>query len=342
MTLVLKDFKHLKKYSKLVERRLLMDLWELIYKHMFKMLDIKARNDENVLIDALNRGEIFYVDGGFKAKKQFSNAVASELIRLGAKYDSYTHSFVISKDLLSPQVNEVIQNNLLRAQTKLNLINDFLADIQLNLDQIIETMIFDNEIETIVNDVGEQVERNVRKIHIISPELTDQQKREIAADYTYNMQYYIKKWASDRIPLMRKKVQQAILDGYREDQVQEMLEKEYNVGKKKAKFLAHNETSIMLAALKKSMYTEMGFTEFIWQTILDGRERLLHKQLHGKIFAFDSPPIIDERTGQTGLPGQTYNCRCNLIPIKRDSVFFDKSDFEAKDYKDIMKYGPNE
>lgn len=339
-TIVLKDFKHLEAYSKLIRDRLMADLWQLIYKPMFKILGIKAENAENVLIDALNRGDIFYVGNGFKAKKRFSNAVSNELIRLGAKYDKFTHTFLIDKNLLSVDIVKCIENSLLRAQTKLNMINAFLADIELNLNQIIETMIFDTEVIEILDDVGNQVQQNVRKINVISPELTEQQKQQIASDYTYNMQYYIKKWAVERIPEMRMKVQKAILEGYRPDQVQQMLEKEYGIGKNKAKFLAQNETSIMLSSLKKSMYTEMGFTEFVWQTVLDGRERVLHHKYNGKIFSFDSPPVIDERTGQIGLPGQTYNCRCNLIPIKRDSVFFEQS--QTKDYEEVMKYGPNE
>ena len=325
-------------------------MWDMIYKHLFKILDIKpnikAKNDSDVIIDALNKGDIFYVDNGFKAKRSFSNAISQELIKLGAKYNKFTHIFEISKNLLSDEILRTISDNILRAQTKLNTINSFLADIELNLAQIIDTMIFDEEVVTILDDVHGQIQKNVKRINVIEPELTEEQKQQIASDYTYNMKYYIKNWVAERIPEMRQKVQRAVLEGYREDQVQEMLQKEYGVGKRKAKFLAQNETSIMLAELKKATYTDMGFTEFIWQTILDGRERILHKQLHGKIFSFDDPPVIDERTGQKGLPGQTYNCRCGLIPIKRDSVFFAQKEIDEfaqlRNYKDVMKYGPNE
>ena len=343
---VLKDFRNLERYSKLIENKIMDTFWNLIYKPMFKELNIKAENDSDVLIDALKRGDIFYSGTGFKAKKRFPNAVSSELIKLGAKYNRITHIFEIFENLLSDKLKSFVREQIQRAQTKLNVINSFLEYIQLNYDQIIESMIFDNEVITILDSVGNEVKQNVRKINIIEPELTQEQKDQIAQDYTFNMKYYIKNWMPNRISNMRVKVQKAILEGYRPDQVQEMLEKEYRIGKNKAKFLAQNETSIMLAELKKSMYTEMGFTEFIWQTILDGRERPEHHKLNGKIFSFDNPPIIDERTGQRGLPGQTYNCRCNLIPVKRDSIFFDQSTVDelaqAKTYKDIMKYGPNE
>ena len=100
-----------------------------------------------------------------------------------------------------------------------------------------------------------------------------------------------------------------------------MLQREYNIGANKAKFLAQNETSIMLAEYKRVTYQEMGFDKFIWRTIMDGREREEHKKLNGRIFRYDDPPIIDERTGLRGLPGQTYNCRCEAIPYRDDNPF---------------------
>ena len=345
-TTVLKDFKHLKSYSKLIEKKIVSELWAMIYKPMFKDLNIKAANDSNVIIDALRKGDIFYVGTGFKAKKQFSNVVSTELIRLGAKYNKYTRLFEISSDFLSADIVKTISESVLRAQTKLNMINSFLYDIELNLDQIIDTLIFDNEVVTILDSVQGQIQKNVKHLHIIEPQLSEAQKQRIAEDYTYNMKYYIKDFVEEKVPQMRQKVQQAIVDGYREDQVEQMLQKEYGIFGRKAKFLAHNETSIMLAELKKSIYTEMGFTEFIWQTILDGRERPDHYLLHGKICSFDNPPVIDRRTGQTGLPGETYNCRCSLIPINRDSVFFDQATIDEvaklKSYEGVMKYGPNQ
>lgn len=61
--------------------------------------------------------------------------------------------------------------------------------------------------------------------------------------------------------------------------------------------------------------------KFIWKTITDGRERELHKQLNNTTWRYDDPPVIDERTGQKGLPGETYNCRCDAIPFSDDSYF---------------------
>ena len=334
---VIKDFKHLESYTKLVEKQLFSDLWDMIYKPMFKILGIKAVNDKNPVIEALDKGEIYYVDGGFKARNKFSNKISKELIKLGAKYNKWEHSYKIAIEDIPKEIWEAIKQNIQQTQIKLTRINDFLADVELNLDQIIDTMLFNTQVETILDDVGNQVTRNIKHLNIIEPDLDKEQQAEIARNYTNNMQFYIKNWAENKIPEMRQKVQQAILDGYRRDEVQKMLETEYGIAQRKAKFLAYNETAIMLAELKKVMYQEMGFTHFMWITNLDNRERPLHRELHGRIFRFDNPPVIDARTGQTGLPGETYNCRCQIRPIMTDNPFFTTNTNAEAEYRESYK-----
>lgn len=336
---VIKDFEHLEQYTKLIETKLFSDMWKLIYKPMFKVLGLKAENEKDILLEALKNGDIYYQGGGFVASKKFSNAISRTLMSLGARYDRWEKKYIIPFEELPKNIVREILNNEKRARIQLNQINQILQYIELNLDQIIETMIFNNEVVTILDDVEGQLHKNTRNINVIVPELSQEQKERIAKNYTNNMQFYIRKWSMERIPEMRRKVQFAILDGYREEQVRKMLEKEYHIGSDKAKFLAQNETSIMIAELKKATYTQMGFEEFIWNTILDARERPLHRQLNGKIFRFDNPPVIDERTGQRGLPGQTYNCRCGLTPIRRESMFYEQYKTEnknLKNYSEIM------
>ena len=136
------------------------------------------------------------------------------------------------------------------------------------------------------------------------------------------MRFWVKEWTSEYlIPEMRQRVQEAVLSGYRADYVQKMLEKEFGIAKRKAKFLARNETSIMLAEYRKTEYQKIGINHFIWSTTMDGREREEHAKLNGKWFRFDNPPEIGKVNGRTvtGLPGEIYNCRCHIIPYIPDS-----------------------
>lgn len=355
-TITIKDFKNLESYTKLIEDKLINEFWNFIYKHLFKIVKLKAINSEDIILEALKSGEIFWDGNGFKAQKKFSNKISTELIKLGAKYNRIEKKYIIAFDDLPNHLIKEITNNVQRAAKQLSEIQDFLDYVEMNFDTIVEEMIFDNEVGEILTDSEGQLSKNLNKIEL---DITEKEKdkilsaidknfkiskKEIEKNYTANLQKYTKKWLIEKIPEMRLKIQKAVLDGYRQDEVQTMLEKEYGIMERKAKFLAQNETSIMIAQLKKATYKEMGFDEFVWNTILDSKERPEHRKLNGKIFRFDNPPVIDERTGQRGLPGETYNCRCSLTPIRRNSAFFDKEEIQKfqdrQNYLDIMQTVP--
>ena len=60
-----------------------------------------------------------------------------------------------------------------------------------------------------------------------------------------------------------------------------------------------------------------GIGKFIWRHSGGGRDpRDLHLNvLNGQIFSLDDLPVIDERTGERGIPGQAINCGCIMEPI---------------------------
>lgn len=344
--IAIKDFKQLESYTKLIQDKLFSELWQMVYKPMFKIARIEpiASNDDNPIKEALKGGVIYYENGGFKSREKFSNKLSQALIKLGARYDRWEKSYKIAIEDLPKEIWESIKLSVQKAQQKLSEINQFLQYIEMNLDQIIETMMFHDEVIAVLDSVGNQIQKNVKRVNIIDFDFTDEQKQEIARNYTSNMQLYIKDFVQKRLPEMRRKVAQAVLDGYREIDVQKMLESEYGIAERKAKFLAQNETSIMLAQIKKVHYSAMGFDSFMWHTILDARERPEHRELNGKIFRFDNPPVIDKRTGQKGLPGETYNCRCDLTPIMSDSAFYNINQNaareELKQYDKVMTEVP--
>ena len=335
----IKDFKTKKAYTKLVQKALFSYLWEGIYKPMFEMLQIKptkARNSLDAVTQGLKEGSIYYVNGGFKAKKKFTAAQSFLLQKWGAKYDSREKMYKIDYSSIPMTVRVALADARISAQNTISQIDAFLKEVEANIPYIVESMIFDNEVITILDDAGNEVKKNVKKLNVIVPELTEEQKQEIAQSYTNNMRFYIKDFEAKRIPEMRRKIAQMVLDGYRTDHIQKMLEQEYGIMSRKAEFLAQNETTIMLAQYKRVTYQEMGFDKFIWRTIVDGRERDLHYKHNGKIFRYDDPPIIDERTGQHGLPGETYNCRCEAIPYRDDNLLI-RSTYDKEGQQKVVE-----
>lgn len=291
--------------------------WLWYYKPMLDILKPKSvNNDENVIIDAVKSGLLYYQNGAFYSKSgRFSNRIALELEKIGARYSKYGRCYRISK--LPTNIAWIVET------TKAKVFSDVLAikkmlDFSIgSLDEIIKHLKVTDVAEAMFQDLQDRTYKMFQqnKIQTIAPKMTDFRAKEMAENYTDSLEYYIKDWQQNEIVKMREVVGQMAIDGESRVTIANYIESQFKVSQRKAKFLARNESSIAVAEYLKAKYEEEGFEEFKWITNIDGRERELHKELNGKIFRFDDPPVIDERTGQRGLPGETYNCRCKFIPV---------------------------
>lgn len=99
--------------------------------------------------------------------------------------------------------------------------------------------------------------------------------------------------------------------------LQPELEKRYDITKKRAALIARDQTSKATTAINRARMQGLGVKKFKWLHSQGGKEpRPLHKDvLNGNIYSLDDPPVIDERTGEKGLPGQLINCRCRMVPV---------------------------
>lgn len=88
------------------------------------------------------------------------------------------------------------------------------------------------------------------------------------------------------------------------------------VSDKRASLIARDQTSKLTTAVNRERMKSVGVTQFIWVHSggsADPRE--LHLRHNGNTFDLADPPIIDERTGERGLPGQAINCKCRMKPV---------------------------
>lgn len=95
------------------------------------------------------------------------------------------------------------------------------------------------------------------------------------------------------------------------------IEKHGHSTRKRAELIARDQTSKATTAINRARMQGLGIRKFEWLHSSGGKEpRPLHKNvLNGQIFDLDNPPIIDDRTGERGLPGQLINCRCRMVPV---------------------------
>ncbi|MBQ2175375.1 MAG: minor capsid protein [Alphaproteobacteria bacterium] len=316
---ILKPIKPLRQYDKIISDKIIEWLWVTFFEGCFKILESKTvQNDSDIIRSALENGQIFYQGNGFySVTGRFRNELARELEKIGARYSKYRKAYLIEKSKLPTEILWAIDTVKATLSQKTALLQGYLTYQLANLSKETEKLVFDTAVDQILQDLQERVYKNAQaqKIELITPKLTDFKANEIAKNYTNNLDYWVKNWTEDRIIKMRETVGQMSIDGKSVKTIAEYIQKEFGISQRHAKFLARNESAMATTSYLEAKYKEEGFSSFKWYTNLDGRERPLHKQLHGGIFRFDDPPIIDERTGEKGLPAQTYNCRCTFTPV---------------------------
>ena len=315
----LKPIRYKKAYETLIADKIINWMWDNIFQECFEILKGKTvYNAADVIRNALESGLIYYQDGAFYSYSgRFRNELAKELEKLGAKYSKYRKAYLIDKSKIPLELLGAIETIKANTAIKINALQAFLGLKLGELSKSLQTLVFDTAVEQIMQDLQERVYKNAqeRKIELITPKLTDFRANEIAKNYTHNLDFWIKNWTEDRIIKMREVVGVMAIDGKSTKTIAEYIKKEFGVSERHAKFLARNESAIATTSYLQAKYISEGLMSFKWHTILDGRERPLHHELNGKIFRFDNPPIIDDVTGQRGLPAETFNCRCTFSPI---------------------------
>lgn len=317
LKLIPTKFKYIKQASKLLQNY----LYSNFFKEILEITKSKTiYNDKNALNNAILSGRVYYQNNMFYGDK-FSNAVAKELEDLGAVYKN--GGYFLENFKIPVEIQQSIALASIKNMAKLAAISGVLNQIEQNINEFVNGLVLDNLIESLVTDLQKDITQTLeqKKIPVIDTTLSPKQAETIAREYTNNMRYWVKNWSEKEIKIMRQEVQKMGLKGASPKTVSKYFQSRWGIAQRKADFLARNETRILTNTYKAAKYQEDGFSEFKWFTNMDGRERPLHAEHNNKIYRFDDPPIIDERTGQRGLPGQTYNCRCNLIPVINKEFF---------------------
>lgn len=88
------------------------------------------------------------------------------------------------------------------------------------------------------------------------------------------------------------------------------------VTEKRAQFIAVDQSRKITTASNYERMKSAGIRKAVWHHSAGSAEpRELHLRLDGQTFDLDNPPVIDEKTGQRGLPGTLPNCKCFWTPV---------------------------
>ena len=141
-----------------------------------------------------------------------------------------------------------------------------------------------------------------------------------------NYQRLVDDWIEDNVELVKSvpsdalsELEKIVMDGWYNSRstksIMKDIQETFKTSKSKAKLLANDQTAKLCAKLTQYQQQDAGCEEYIWSASDDARVRDRHRDLHGKKFRWDDPPVVDEKTGRRCHPGEDYNCRCIAIPV---------------------------
>ena len=294
-----------------------------LYMAIFKpIIDIVKDNTQqkvvlNARVDAveaaLKTGRVQYTEyaeGVFSGK--FSAAISKQLRDMGAKFDARASVYRIDKALVPETVRIVAlatQKDAERAHA------DILKELdrtERDLDARLAALAVpgDNVITHVYKDF-----QDASKALIVKPVLSDPAKQALSMDYNENMKLKVHGWAKDQIGKMRTEVEANALAGHRYDGLISVIRDQYGASQRKAEFLARQEASLFVAKFRKERLGDAGVQYYRWSARGKNMTRPDHWLLHGRIFRYDDPPIVDVAYGRMGNPGEDFNCLCADIPL---------------------------
>lgn len=298
-----------------IEARIMVLFRKYIYVPLLaEMKEPKTilQNAKADLAKAIMSGRVRFSRGQFKGR--FSASISKELKALGAKWDRTQGSWKIPQAQLPIEITQVISTSYAKFQDTLKKVDKKLASFQPAeiAGQVQLAPLFDSAIYK----VEKEIQKTLRGI-TVQPQLSKEARAKIAEGYSENLQLYIKDFAEKEILELRKQVEKSATSGNRYESLVKTIKDSYGVSQNKAKFLARQETSLLMTSFKQTRYQEAGSKEYIWKTVVGTPAhpvRPFHKKLDGTLQKWEKPPIVDDK-GNRNNPGRDYNCRCVALPV---------------------------
>lgn len=184
----------------------------------------------------------------------------------------------------------------------------------LTAPRIAEKMVRDTE-KASTSTLHSSLEKMSGGLSLKTSVVTGDMEEQAKAMVTYNVNL-IKTIADDYLDNVNGLVLRSITTGSGLQDLIPQLEKYSDGTMNKAKNLALDQTRKAYATISAGKAQKLGVTHYEWIHSGGGIEpRKLHMAYDGRIFRFDDPPIIDERTKERGIPSQAINCKCTMRPV---------------------------
>ncbi len=286
-----------------------------IYKPFLKELlpqKVALQNALDDLLRAIQSGQIYFSRGEFKGR--FNAQISRELKKLGARWNPKTKGWRIPLKDLPIEAVGTISTAEATFTLRLRKLDERIT--KLVPEQVAQQVKLENLFDTTLHEVDQKIRKTLKSV-TIPPKLTTENRAKIAKEYTNNLQLYIQKFTEKEIVELRNRVHEKAMRGLRYEGIIKEIQDSYGVSMRKAKFLARQETSLLMTRFKQYRYEDAGINQYKWTCVIGSPNhpvRPMHEALNGKIFDWKNPPVT-AKNGARNHPGQDYGCRCYAKPI---------------------------
>lgn len=305
-------------YSSKIQKDIEYYIYSLVYANLVDFLKTEMKitvfnAKMSALINALETNQVIYIDGAFRGK--FSSSISKELKGLGATFSRATKSYRLPLPKIPMEVRGAIASGTAKLATQQTAISNILKASEVAVAQATFSFDFSQRLDSVFSNLDTQFKKTTAVDIAVTPDFSGGIKEALIEKYNTNMDLSIKGWQNEAVVRLRSKVEANMKLGFRADKLKQIIINEFGATANKAKFLAIQETSLLVSSYREERYASAGVYRYKWSDSGDSRVRQDHKDLNGKIFSFSNPPITNKQTGARNNPGEDYRCRCVPIPI---------------------------
>lgn len=318
---VLQPIRHKDEYTRAIEEQILAHFREVIFAPLLDLLgehNVTTRDNatgSSAVVKALEDGRLWYGEGEFIG--QMNAEISRELREAGATFNADRGTFQIEPTQLPFAIRHAAAVSMVNAENLYDSVIALLGVMQTNAAQAPVALELKFPIHQIVADLGEQYNDTITGYDMIeiTAETTGTLADQLGRELTTNLDLYVKDFTNEEILTLRTMAQQNAFAGYRTDRLADMIEGRFGVTKRKAAFLADQETGMLVSKYREIQYRAAGSRSYKWSTSHDERVRKDHRALNQQTFMWDSPPVTNLATGDRNHPGNDFRCRCVAMPI---------------------------
>ena len=332
-----------------IERKIKLLIKKALYYPILKILGEPQKrlvNSIEALPQAIQEGRIVYAGGQFTGK--LDAFISRELRGIGAKWNRQTQTYHMPANELPYIIKIAISTGEARLQEKADKIDTELAS--LDPAKIADKLDIVSDFSKALRHADKHLDESFKSFTVqkskypavtlkritIPPDLSENMRHAVATDWQNNMKLWVQKFTEEQIVDLRKMVQANVYAGNRMEALHAPIEKmllgiDANWGKveSKAKFLARQETNLLMARYKQEKCEDAGVPRYKWATVKmpyqpspkapykAGEVRYSHAILEGKVFSWSDPPVTTapNQPQRRNNPGADFGCRCFCVPV---------------------------